>query len=164
MNAPLSLLGLILKSRVISRPTRYFAPRGDCFPAADSIDPSEAGISLAGRGAGYKTRLHRHQCTGHSGQARTLAPHCPGHWSLSRWSPLSWPCSSLPGPGVCLTPQSSLRFVAGFLPPCFSPVAARCWTLHVVLTLCMATTGQPPADAIPSRMSDRDEWCDVLSD
>ena len=114
--------------------TRYFSPRGDCFPGACVIDQVGPGSSLAGRGAGYKTRLHCSQAG--SGLART--PGTPHPLQMVS-SVSSLALLQSPGPGVCLP-------VAGFLPPPFSYLAARCFTSHVVLKLCLATTRQPVAD------------------
>ena len=127
MNAPLSLLGLILKSRVIARPTRYFAPRGDCFPAADSIDPSEAGISLAGRGAGYKTRLHRHQAL----DTRARPGHCSSlPWSLVTLQMVSALVALLQSPGPrCLSHSSVFTPVRGGLSPALL-LSRRCTLLN----------------------------------
>ena len=122
------------------------------------IDRTGPGNSLAGRGAGYKTRLHQ-QYSGWTLLAMPghLSP--APHYSLVTLQMVSALVALLQSPGLqarCLSLSShSGSWRAFSRPPSLPAMAARCSTLHVVLIPCMATTRQPAADALPSRKSER---------
>ena len=79
------------------------------------IDRTGPANSLAGRGAGYKTRLHQHSVDTRAMPGHLTRP-LTGHWSLSRWSPLLVALLQSPG-SRCLSRSSVLTPSSGGLSP-----------------------------------------------